>query len=338
MKKCLYYTLVAALSVLQVQAVYGQNDADNPREKRGQAGLQFITVSMSPRANAMSNAMVAVDMGSSLAMFYNPAAMASQEGGHLALGNVQWIADIGYNSGTIAYSPGNGNYGTFGISVMSVDYGELEGTIRSENAVGYERTGTFSPSALAIGVGYATSLSDRFSIGGTARFVRQDLGDSVMDGAGTTQSNTVTTPMFDFGVLYRTGYRSLNIGLSVRNFSPSITYEEESFEAPLLLSIGAAFDVMDLSDAASDVHSFLLTAEANSPRSFDEQVRFGGEYRFMSLLSLRAGYVFPADEQGISAGAGLNLDVGGLKFGADYAYTAFGDLGDVNMLGIQIGF
>ncbi len=336
MKKCLFFTLLAALSVLQVQAVYSQDITDRPRDKRGQTGLQFVTVSTNPRATALSGAMVAVDMGSSMAMFYNPAGMASMEGGSLAFGNVQWLADIGYNSGTFAYRVGN--YGTIGVSLMSVDYGNLEGTIRSENEVGYERTGDFSPSALALGVGYATSLSDRFSVGGTARFVRQDLGETILDGAGTSQGNSVTTPMFDFGVLYRTGFRSLNIGMSVRNFSPSITYEEESFEAPLLLSIGAAFDMMDLADSASDLHSFLVTAEAGHPRSYDEQIRVGGEYRFMNLLSLRMGYVFPTDEQGISAGAGVNVEFSGVKFGADYAYTAFGDLGEVSTLGLQIGF
>ena len=338
MKKGLFYTLLAALAVLQVQTVHGQADTDNPRDKRGQTGFQFLTAPVSPRAAALGSAMTAVDVGSSLAMFYNPAAMASLDGGHLALGNVQWIADIGYNSGSVAYSLADGQYGTLGINVMAVDYGELEGTIRSENEVGYERTGGFSPSALAIGLGYATSLSDRFSLGGTARYLRQDLGDTIMDGEGTTKSNTVSTPVFDFGVLYRTGYRSLNLGFSVRNFSPSVTYEEESFEAPLLLSIGASFNMMDLAASVSDMHSFLLTAEAGHPRSYDEQVRVGGEYRFMDIISLRAGYVLPTDEQGFSLGAGLNLEVSGLMFGADYAYTAFGDLGDVNLLGIQIGF
>lgn len=341
MKTCFLYTLLAALSMLQVQAVYSQTidtGSENPRDKRAQTGLQFLTVSMSPRAAALSDAMVAVDLGSSLAMFYNPAAMASLNGGDLALGNVQWIADIGYNSGSAAYSPADGRYGTFGITVMAVDYGELEGTIRSDEAAGYIDTGDFSPTALAIGVGYASSLSDRFMIGGTARYVRQDLGDSIMDAAGTEQSNSISTPAFDFGVLYRTGFRSLDIGLAVRNFSPSITYEEESFEAPLVLNIGASFDMMDLAASASDMHSFLVTAQSGHPRSYDEQVRLGGEYRFMNIVSLRAGYVFPTDEQGISAGAGLNLEFSGLRFGADYAYTAFGDLGDVNLLGIQVGF
>jgi hypothetical protein len=96
--------------------------------------------------------------------------------------------------------------------------------------------------------------------------------------------------------------------------------------------------MMDLTASASDMHSFLLTAEAGHPRSYDEQIRLGGEYRFMNILSLRVGYVFPTDEQGISAGAGLNLQVSNLTFGADYAYTAFGDLGNVNMVGLQIGF
>ena len=336
----LLLVLVATLQLQTAQAQDEQPDVlDHPRDKRAQTGMQFLSVSMNPRAAALADAMVASDVGSSAAMFYNPAAMASLEGGDLSVGIIQWIADINYSGATIGFSPSGGRWGTFAITAVSVEYGDIEGTIRSSSDRGYERTGTFSPSALALGVGYARSLSDRFSVGGGIRYVQQDLGDSIMDVDMTSQENTASTPVFDFGVLYRTGFRSLNLGMSARNFSPTVTFEEEAFETPLVLAAGASIDILDVvSPGLTANHGLVISAEAGHPRSYDEQVRIGGEYQFMNILFLRAGYVTPNDEQGITLGAGLNLDVSGVSFGADYAYTQFGDLGNVNRMGVHLGF
>lgn len=336
----LLLVLIAALQVQTAHAQEEQPDAiDHPRDKRAQTGMQFLSVSMSPRAAALADAMVASDVGASMAMFYNPAAMASLEGGDLSVGTIQWIADINYSGASVGYSPAGGQFGTFALTAVSVDYGEIEGTIRSSTDLGYERIGTFSPTALALGLGYARSLSDRFSVGGGVRYVHQDLGDSVMDSDMATKQNSVGTPVFDFGVLYRTGFRSLNLGMSARNFSPAVTYEEEAFETPLLLTAGASMNVLDvLAPTMTGNHGIRISAEAGHPRSYDEQVRIGGEYEFMNTLFLRAGYVFPNDEQGMNLGAGVNLDVSGLSFGADYAYSQFGDLGNVNRVGLHVGF
>lgn len=340
MKKTL--STLLALMVVAAAPAYGQDDVlDREREKRGQTGMQFLSISVSPRAAAMGDAMAAIDAGTSTAMFYNPAAMAGQSGGHLGVSTVQWIADISYNNASVAFSPSGGRYGVFGVSIVAVDYGDLERTIRVDGAEsGYRDLGSFSPSALAVGVGYARSLSDRFSVGGNVRYVRQDLGESTMNADGLTQGNTASTPVFDFGVLYRTGFRSMNLAVTARNFSPAVTYEEESFETPLNLNIGLSADVLDVfaSSASMTNHAFLVSAEAGHPRSYSEQFRVGGEYQFMGVLALRAGYVFPSDEQGINVGGGLNLGVSGFRFSADYAYSQFGDLGNVNRIGVQLGF
>lgn len=343
MKDILSYTivLICALALLNGHVAYGQAaELDREREKRGQTGMQFLSISMSPRAAALADAMAAVDQGSSAAMFYNPATMASLDGGHLSLGTVGWIADIRYNGASFALSPAGGNYGVFGVSVVSIDYGDLEGTVRADNESGYIDTGDFSPNAFAVGLGYARTVTDRFSVGGDVRYVRQDLGASTMSrDNGSEQDNAVGTAVFDFGVLYNTGFQSLNLAMMARNFSPAVTYEEEAFETPLMLSIGASLNMTEVVAASmSGSHDFLLAVEAGHPRSFAEQYRIGGEYRFMNMLALRAGYVYPADEQSLSLGAGLNLNVSGLRFGADYSYSQFGIFDNVNRLGVEIGF
>ena len=344
MHRNLTLALACLLLLFSAPSAVGQtvDETDNDNQKRAQTGMKFLSVSVDPRAAALGGAMTALELQSSTAMFYNPASMAQLEGGHLGVGQVQWISDINYNQASLAFSPLDGQYGVIGLSVVSANYGELEETVRSGNNQGYEDLGTFSPSALAIGASYARQLSTRFSIGGGVRYVRQSLGESVMGyeetGDLVRQSNSLSTPAFDFGVLYNTGFRSLNFAASVRNFSPAVKYEEESFELPLMLNIGFAMDMMDFMPAMQENHSFLLTLNAANPRDFYEQIAVGGEYKFMDLLALRAGYAYPNDTKGLNLGAGLNLSMGGLQVGADYAYTNMDVFSNVHRVGLNVGF
>jgi hypothetical protein len=328
--------------VLAWQSVSAQETQDIEGQKLAQTGMKFLSQSVDARAAALGNAMTALGEGSSTAMFYNPAAMAHMEDfSHLALGRVQWIGDISYNAGSIALQPANGAYGVVGVSVMSVDYGEFLGTIRAENEEGFVDTGTFSPSALSVGVGYARALTDQFSLGANVKYAGQHLGTSILgydeEGSRTYRERSMNTFAVDFGVLYDTGFRSLNFAVNARNFSREQVYVEENFELPLLVSIGFSMDVFEMVQRQSDAHGFLLTVDASHPRDYPEQVKVGGEYQFMDILAVRAGYAFPEDERNLSLGAGLQTAVNEFDFSFDYAFTQFGRFGNVNRLSVSIG-
>lgn len=313
---------------------------DIERSKLAQTGMKFLGMSVVPHAASMGNAVTAMT-GKSTALFYNPASMAALgDAFHASLGQSQWIADINYNYVSAAFSPESGQYGTFGVSLMSVDYGDFHETVRTDNEQGYERTGTYGPSALAVGVGYARPLSDQFSVGGHLKYARQSLGESPMarEGGGLARrSYAKGAAVVDFGVLYHTGFRSLNFALSARNFSREYTYAEESFELPLTLQFGVAMDVLDLTRLNQTDHSLLLAIDTSRPRDYSQQIKIGGEYIFSNVLAFRAGYVYPEDEQGINLGVGLQHALGNIKFAADYAYTQFGTFGNVNRFSFQFG-
>ncbi len=329
------------LTRLCAQVVDAGDVEDIERERRAQTGMKFLSISVDPRAAALGSAVTAQEEATSMAMFYNPATMGRMANQvYVSLGQVQWIADASYNYGAVAFRPSSGGYGVVGVSVLAANYGDFEETIRFDNEQGYMDIGTFSPSATAIGLGYANVLTDRFSVGANARYVRQSLAESIMSysgGSSERQDFTESTMAFDFGVLYRTGFRSLNFAVSVRNFSQEVTYAEESFELPLTFRIGVAMDMMDLAPSVSGPHQVLLSLDAQRPRDYSEQLKVGLEYIFMNTLALRGGYAVPTDEEGIHLGAGLHTDVSGLTFGADYAYGDFGLFGNVHRLGVQLG-
>jgi hypothetical protein len=279
-----------------------------------------------------------------VALFYNPASLGFLESkADAVLGQTQWIVDINYNFGALAFRPADGAYGVFGLSFVTVDYGDFQGTIRANNEQGYQDTGSFSPSALGIGIGYSKALSDRFSFGATARYVEEKLTDNAplsMDADGTLNTEKAEADVFafDFGVLYKTGFRSLNFGVSARNFASDRTYAEESFELPLTFQLGISMNVMDMTAADKNTHALLVSVDAIRPRDFDEFISFGAEYTLANLVSVRAGYAAPNDENGISLGGGVQKAFGTTAFHVDYAYTDYGVFDNVNRFTFKFSF
>jgi len=332
---CFAATIVAGLTI-RIKAA--------EKKKIAQTGFQFLSVVSDARAAALGGAVNSLEMGSS-SLFFNPANMANMKCRfHVSASDNAWIAGIHHNAFSLALNPApnTGNtWGVIGISVQSVNYGDVEWTIVDPGEDGYLDLGIITPSATAIGVGYAKALSTQFSVGGQVRWLKQDLGESYIasptyseDGDTLTVRNKITPVSFDFGTLFKTGFKSLVFGMSVRHFSEEIAYEEEGFQLPLVFTIGTSMDLMDFIDSEMIDQSLLLSVDATHYRSHPEQIIVGLDYTLMKLLSLRCGYVSSNDEDGFSFGMG----VGQYGLQLDYAYTPFGVFDKVQRMTARFSF
>ncbi|MDD8016822.1 MAG: PorV/PorQ family protein [Bacteroidota bacterium] len=332
MKKYCTLFLLAGVTALAV----AQNN------KLAQTGLKFLNVATDPRAVAMGEAVTSVE-GTSSALFFNPAGLARlHSSAHAEFGSTQWIADIKQIYGSVAIATPNNDYGVFGITFQSVDYGAIPRTVFADNADGYMDMGTFSPAALSLGIGYARSLSDKFSVGGRVAYNMQDLGEgfNTIDANRNpiATKNRVEVLSFDFGMFYKTGFKSLNFAMSVKNFSKEVKYQREGFQLPLMFRIGVSVNAMDFISEEQTADPFLVSVDANNARDYPETVNLGGEYVFMKTFSLRAGYMFGYDEHNFTAGIGVQQTIEGFGVGLDYAYTPYGIFGTVNRFAIQMYF
>jgi hypothetical protein len=316
-------TILVMILCLAVSLSYAQT-----YEKIAQTGFQFLSVRSDARANGMAGALNAVECGSA-AIYYNPATLGFMNGAiDVTASYNMWIADIQHNAFTGAFNIGGGRYGAVAFSLANVDYGEIEGTEFWGNDQGYIETGTIHPTAMQAGLGYAISLSTKFAIGGQVRWAGQDLGASnvliedLQTGTSSveTRRHVANALAFDFGTFFKTGWKSFVFGMSVRNFSGEVMYEEESFQLPLTFTMGVSMDLMDFVESASDQHSLLLSVDASHPRSYPEYIDLGLEYKFMDVFFARVGYMGNRDERGITFGSGVQ--VAGIQI--DYSYTPFG--------------
>ncbi len=317
------------------QNVFGTN------KKIAQTGFQFLSVSQDARAAGMADAMTTIQ-GHSSAIFYNPAGIARiGKSIEISMSQNNWIADISHNSMSVAFAPAGGRYGVIGLSLLAVDYGEVEGTMVWNNEQGFIDTEIFNPSAFSLGIGYARALSQDFTVGGQIKKAFQYLGKNVIpvsDSVNVVEKNIAEAIAFDFGTVYVTQWKDFTFGMSIRNFSEEIKYYSEGFQLPLTFQIGASMDLFNFRPSRSGSSHLILSLDAIHPRSYSERINLGLEYTLMNILAIRGGYKFNYDEQGLTFGFGVNKNVSLIKVGIDYAYTPFGIFDNVQQFTMNLSF
>ncbi len=327
--------LICLLTILVL--VLGFSRTSFAIKKLAQAGMPFLTLDVGGRSAAMGEAKVAV-AENSVAMFSNLAGLAMMNDGlEVMVNQTNWIVDTKHYAAAVAY--GLGKWGTFGASLVYMDYGTFTETFPYDGAdpelinKGYQTGQDFQIGEYAIGIGYGRQISNKFSVGAQVKYVNQDLYESLIFhevlGEQLTVQNNEQIFAFDFGTLYKTGFKDLRFGMSIRNFSEQGRYVVERFELPLTFSVGIAMDVLTLFNTSSDLEQKLTVAvDALHPRDYTERIHLGAEYFLMDFLAVRGGYKFNYDEQGLTAGIGLKKDFSGFGLGFDYSFTDFGEFFD----------
>jgi hypothetical protein len=327
-----FLALVPVMLVATITAA----DAQVELNKLAQSTMNFLLVSVSPKASAMGEAYSAFGTGAD-AMFYNPAGMAEMNTNFSAAVNfTQWIADINYYAGAISWKIGN--YGVVGINVLSVDYGTILGT-SLDLQKGYVDNGALSNvGAYSFGLSYAKEISNTFMVGGNIRYVGQDLGvNNFVD--GTSSTNDATKLTFDIGVKYYTLFKDFRFGMAIRNFSSDITRELDPEQLPLTFTMGGALDLLDFVNEKHDKGTSLTFAvDFLHPNNYSERVDMGLEYRVLGILALRGGYQTNRDIQSWSAGVGFNASVGGTTWEVNYSFSKMDIFSNVNRFSLEAAF
>ncbi len=341
---------IRLFAVLSVVLLIGENSYSQPERQTTKVATtvaQFLKIPAGARSIAMGGSAAAMD-GDIYSIYWNPGALARMKTpGEASFNQVQWIADIDYNF--VAAGLTVDGLGTLGLSVTSVN--TPEEVVRTEiNPDGDGRRWKYS--ALSLGLSYAKSLTDKFSIGFTAKYIREGIWDMSSQGFA-----------FDIGTIYTTTFNDLKIGASISNFGSKMRldghnisfnnfptgeqgqgpqnveslYKTDAFDIPLAFRIGLAMDVLRM-------ESIRVTGaiDATHPNDNAEYLNTGVEIAFNEIVFARAGYksiLLEDSEEGLTWGVGINFPVtntNGVK--VDYAFADFGRLKEVQYLTVSITY
>ncbi len=336
--------------IIGMLLAFGVSDSLAQFDNIGTSAANFLKIGVGSRGEAMAGAYVA-QVQDVTSLFWNVSGLAKMERPQLAVARTDWILDI--NHVFVGVGLPMGDKGSIGVSVVSLTMGDMEMTTAEQP----DGTGVmFGASNFSIGIAYARSLTDRFSVGIQGKYIRESIS-----------SASANAFALDVGTQYTTGFRGLTIGMSISNFgtnmrlegreqlvrvdvdpslgaNPDVTparLETESWPLPLMFRIGVSMDVLNSGD-----NRVTTNVDYIDPRDVNPVTAFGVEYSFKEMFYLRAGYrsllsatpLFTntklednesdPEQSFYTFGGGVNLKLPGTGYALrlDYAYSDLGRL------------
>jgi hypothetical protein len=228
---------LTALLALAVTSAWAGSDG-----RKGTSGAMELMIPVGARGSALG-ASTASDVTGAEATFWNPAGLGSVEGTDALFSHTTYFADMKVNY--VAAAMRAGALGALGFSAKVLSVGDVVVTTeQSPDGTGEILHPTFS----VLGVSWAREFTDRVSFGGTANFVNENLASVSANGLA-----------FDFGVQYKTGWRGLQFGMTMKNFGNAMSFNGQNLEFPALppgSEPGAANRVVRLTTAAFELPSY----------------------------------------------------------------------------------
>lgn len=339
------------LELLAALVVVAAPIAANAQSKVGTTAAQFLGISVGARAIAMGSAYVASgeDVTS---LYWNPGAVVQANKTEFVFANTEWLAGTKFRwAGAMLNLDGDN---AIGLNFTQLSYGEEEVTTVANPEGTGER---WSARDMAVGLTYCRRLTDKFSIGGTAKYVNQ-----------TIWNESATAFTFDVGLLFVTDFNNMRLGMSMSNFGGDMTLDgrdllvrvdidpansgsnktlvgklkTDPWPMPLLFRVGVAMDVVK-----NDLMSATVAVDAVRPNDNNESLSIGGELGWNNMIFVRGGFkslfsgepAFGKDTQqeGLTLGAGLRYRLEGIAgLEINYAFAKFGLFGNLNTIALAI--
>ena len=322
------------------------NGAGHAQSKVGTTAVPFLGIHAGPRAFAMGGAFTAMG-DDATSLYYNPGGVSRFRQSQFIGSTTNWLVGTRFNwiGCVIALDGAN----AIGFSLTQLDYGEEDvTTVLAPDGTGEK----WSASDFAAGLSYSRNLTDRFSIGGSAKYIQQKIWHE-----------TATAFALDVGLLFVTPFRGIRLGMSISNFGNDMKMDgrdllrridldpdnlgnndaitarlkTESWPLPLFFRVGLAGEVVN-------AHPIRISVAVDALRPSDntETVQAGGELALYERLFFRAGYksLFRTDsEEGLTMGCGLRMPIQGtVSWKVDYAFADYGLFESIQMIAVGVNF
>lgn len=275
----------------------------------GTSRLQFLKFSPSVRASAMADTLTSVQ-GEVDNIFYNPAGIFSSVPFACSFAYTRWFQELNFFNIAGSFKiTGNSSVNLGGVYLMQDDIFKVT-----------DNNGELQQTDETIG------LNDFLIVGNYSRMFNNNLlaGVNAKMASETLDTKTSSVMAFDAGIIYRFN-NNISLGLAGCNVGAS--------DIPLLVRTGISY-FWDLKNEIKMPVSLLLAGDVTQQKDSGLKTGIGTELSFWQILSLRTGYSFMDDINGLRLGAGIKYK----NFIMDFGFTPYSDLGNISRIGLKMNF
>ncbi len=252
---------LTALVALAVSSAWAGSDG-----RKGTNGAVELQIPVGARGSALG-APTASDVKGAEATFWNPAGLAELEGTEALFSHTSYFANMKVNYAAAAVHAGN--LGSLGFAAKVLSVGDV--IVTTEQAP--DGTGEIlQPTFSVLGVSWARAFTDRVNFGMTANFVNENVASVSANGLA-----------FDFGVQYKTGWKGMNLAMTMKNFGNSMSFNGQNLEFSALppgSEPGAANRVVRLTTSTFEMPSyFTLSSSYDAWRQGNSALKLMGAFQ-----------------------------------------------------------
>jgi hypothetical protein len=251
----------------------------------------------------------------------NPAIIPFADRTFLCASYAVYFQDTSFNSVNLTI-PFKNDYHGISVSYGGFDYGRMDSYIEDSSG-NYVKNGTFGASDAFFGASYGRIITEEIYAGAGLKYAWQTIDDS-----------KISAILFNASAIYMPD-ATWYISGGFDNAGPEV----DGYPMPSSLYVS-------LMDTPEELNSmFMYGFEIRI--FFDETMWLKGacEFNYEKTFFARLGYNFPLNnnnnalsndwyDRNLSAGFGVEYGF----FAIDYAWLPFGDLGNTNMISLQINF
>jgi hypothetical protein len=225
--------------------IAGSNSQLDGRQNTITTAVPFLMITPEARGGGMGDVGVATPNDAN-AMHWNLSKIVfNEKAGAVSLSYTPWLRSLVPDI-SLAYMTGYAKVGDRSAVSGSLRYFSL-GQIQFTDQFG-NSTGNYNPNELAVDLGYASKLSEHFSLGIAFRYIRSDLAGAFNQGqtpvrAGNAFAGDITSYYTNKGKIKIEGKKyNLNygIGAALTNIGSKISYTSQQFQnfIPINLRVG----------------------------------------------------------------------------------------------------
>jgi len=312
----------------------------------GTAGATFLTIGVGSKAMGLGNAYTA-GCDNVEGLYWNPGAIARVTHSQVGFYTSNWLVGTQLNwVGTVLKLSGSD---VIGVSFTHLGYGEEDvNTLANPYRTGEK----WKAADMAFGLSYARSLTDRFSIGGTAKYISQSIWHC-----------NASAFAVDLGLLFITQFNDMRIAMSISNFGSDLQFDGKdlyrkidldpthsgnnedlvaklktnAWPLPLVFRTGIMINLY-----RSEIMRFEFLTDAVRPNNNSEYLNFGLQAHLFDFVLIQGGYnslLEKKSQENFSFGLGLKYAIPGVGIvDAHYGMQMMDILENVHSFSIGLRF
>jgi len=128
-------------------------------------------------------------------------------------------------------------------------------------------------------------------------------------------------------------FHNFSVGVAIENIGTKVKFMKDAYSLPLTFRIGLKSDILN-----TEISTLGILCDIEKSNDERLKIPIGIRYIYNQIFTIRGGYIFGADLNSFTLGAGINFQITSFKLIFDYAFVPYSKMGSTHRISLLFSF